>query len=127
MRHKKIGRKLSRTSSHRKSMLRNMSTSLLEHEIIKTTLNKAKELRRFVEPIINSSKRKNLSNYRYVSQVLKSKKIVAKLFNDISKIMEGRKGGYTRIIKCGFRKGDNSKMAYIELVGRNKKRTLKNP
>ncbi|KIE64121.1 50S ribosomal protein L17 [Candidatus Riesia pediculischaeffi] len=120
MRHRKAGKRLNRDSSHRKSMMRNMSVSLIRHEIIKTTLEKAKTLRRFVEPIINSSKEKSSSNYRYAIKMLKNKKVVLKLFERISEMIGKRNGGYTRIIKCGSRKGDNANMAYIEIIDRKK-------
>ncbi|MGK2896905.1 MAG: 50S ribosomal protein L17 [Candidatus Makana argininalis] len=119
MRHLKKGRKLNRNSSHRNAMFKNMSNSLIKYEIIKTTLNKAKELRRFIEPIINISKKDNISKRRIIFSKLRNNKIVAKLFNEIGPRIINYKGGYTRIYKCGFRKGDNAPMSYIEIVDRN--------
>ncbi|MFI4847254.1 MAG: 50S ribosomal protein L17 [Candidatus Makana argininalis] len=118
MRHLKKGRKLNRKVSHRNSMFKNMSNSLIKYEIIKTTLNKAKELRRFIEPIINISKTDNLSKRRLIFSKLRNNEIVAKLFNEIGPRIINYKGGYTKIYKCGFRKGDNSPMSYIEIVNR---------
>ncbi|WGS66150.1 50S ribosomal protein L17 [Enterobacteriaceae bacterium ET-AT1-13] len=121
MRHRKIGRLFNRNSSHRKLMLRNIICSLINYEIIKTTLAKAKELRRFVEPIITISKIDIIKNRRLIFSKIRDNKIVSKLFKKIGPIYFNRPGGYTRIFKCGYRNGDNSPMAYIELVNRNKK------
>ena len=116
MRHRKSGRQLNRNSSHRQAMFRNMAGSLVRHEIIKTTLPKAKELRRVVEPLITLAKTDSVANRRLAFARTRDNEIVAKLFNEL-----GRAGGYTRILKCGFRAGDNAPMAYIELVDRSEK------
>ncbi|QCI21775.1 50S ribosomal protein L17 [Buchnera aphidicola (Hyadaphis tataricae)] len=121
MRHRKIGRQLNRNSSHLSAMLKNMTCSLLDHEIIKTTLAKAKELRRVVEPIITRSKIDTVSNRRLVFSCIRNNLIVAKLFKTLGPGFLSRPGGYTRILKCGFRAGDKAPMAYIELVDRIKK------
>ena len=121
MRHRNIGRGFSRTSSHRKAMFSNMSVSLIKHEIIKTTLPKAKELRRYMEPLITISKIDKVANRRLVFAKLRSKSGVGKLFKELGPRYEKRPGGYLRIIKCGYREGDNALMAYIELVDRNAK------
>ncbi|KAA0944536.1 MULTISPECIES: 50S ribosomal protein L17 [unclassified Pseudomonas] len=118
MRHRKSGRHLSRTSSHRKAMFQNMAVSLFEHELIKTTLPKAKELRRVAEPLITLAKTDSLANRRLVFDRTRSKVIVGKLFNDLGKRYATREGGYLRILKCGFRSGDNAPMAYVELIDR---------
>ena len=118
MRHNNAFRKLNRTSSHRMAMLRNMSNSLLHHEIIVTTLPKAKELRRYVEPMITIGKKPSLANRRLVFNRLRNRLIVSKLFDQLGPRYEKRPGGYVRILKCGFRKGDNAPMALIELVDR---------
>ena len=118
MRHRKSGKKLNRNSSHRQAMFRNMAVSLIEHEVIKTTLVKAKELRRFAEPLITLSKEDSVANRRLVFDRTRSKAIVGKLFSDIGPRSINRQGGYTRILKCGFRKGDAAPMAFIELVDR---------
>lgn len=118
MRHRSGLRKLNRTSSHRLAMFRNMAVSLLEHEAIKTTLPKAKELRRVVEPLINLAKEPTLANRRLAFSRLRDRDIVTKLFNDIGPRIKERNGGYTRILKMGFRQGDNAPMAYMELVDR---------
>ena len=118
MRHGHGLRKLNRTSSHRLAMLRNMSNSLLQHEIIKTTLPKAKELRRVVEPLITLGKEPTLANRRLAFNRLRDRDIVTKLFADLGPRYAARKGGYTRILKFGFRQGDNAPMAIIELVDR---------
>lgn len=118
MRHRKSGRHLSRTSSHRKAMFQNMAVSLFEHELIKTTLPKAKELRRVAEPLITLAKTDSLANRRLAFDRTRSKAIVGKLFNDLGKRYSTREGGYLRILKCGFRAGDNAPMAYVELVDR---------
>lgn len=121
MRHRLSGRQLNRTSSHRSAMFRNMAASLLEHEIIKTTLPKAKELRRVAEPLITLGKSDSVANRRLAFNRLRSKVVVGKLFSEIGPRYEGRPGGYLRIIKCGFRPGDKAPMAYVELVGRPEK------
>lgn len=118
MRHRKSGKKLNRNSSHRQAMFRNMAVSLIEHEVIKTTLVKAKELRRFAEPLITLSKEDSVANRRLVFDRTRSKATVGKLFSDIGPRSVNRQGGYTRILKCGFRKGDAAPMAFIELVDR---------
>ncbi len=118
MRHRHGLRKLNRTSSHRLAMLRNMSVSLLQHEAIKTTLPKAKELRRVVEPLITLGKTDNLSNKRLAFNRLRDRDVVVKLFAEIGPRYANRNGGYLRILKMGFRVGDNAPMAYVELVDR---------
>ena len=118
MRHGKSHRKLNRTSSHRKAMFKNMATSLLRHEIIRTTLPKAKELRKIAEPLITLGKVSSVHNQRIAFSRLRDKDAVSKLFGEIGPRYNSRNGGYTRILKCGFRKGDNAPMAYIELVDR---------
>lgn len=118
MRHRNSGRNLSRTSSHRKAMFKNMMVSLLRHELIKTTLPKAKELRRFIEPMITLAKEDNLHKRRIAYNRLRDKEIVQKLFAEIGPFYKSRPGGYLRIVKCNFRKGDNAPMAIVELVDR---------
>ena len=118
MRHGNSGRNLSRTSSHRKAMFRNMMVSLLRHELIKTTVSKAKELRRFMEPMITMGKEDSLHRRRLAFDRLRDKDIVQKLFGDIGPFYKARPGGYLRILKCEFRKGDNAPMAIVELVER---------
>ncbi|HPF58377.1 MAG TPA: 50S ribosomal protein L17 [Candidatus Competibacteraceae bacterium] len=118
MRHRKIGRKLNRTSSHRKAMLRNMAASLFTHELIRTTLPKAKELRRVAEPLITLSKDDSVAHRRLVFDRLRDRDVVTKLFNELGPRYQARPGGYLRILKCGFRAGDNAPMAYVELVDR---------
>ena len=118
MRHKKSGRKFNRNSSHRKALFKNLAIALIERDIIKTTLPKAKELRKFVEPLITIGKEDTVANRRHVFSKLRSDQAVAKLFSEISVNAKDRKGGYTRIIKAGFRPGDKADMAYIELVDR---------
>ena len=118
MRHRHGLRKLNRTSSHRLAMLRNMSVSLLRHEAIKTTLPKAKELRRVVEPIITLGKTDSLANKRLAFSRLRDREMVLKLFGEIGPRYANRNGGYLRILKMGFRQGDNAPMAFIELVDR---------
>ena len=125
MRHRKAGRKLNRTSSHRKAMFSNMMTSLLEHEIIKTTVPKAKELRRYIEPVITMAKDDTVANRRQAFAKLRNKAAVAKLFTDIAPRFNTRPGGYTRVLKNGFRAGDNAPMAIIELVERGETQTAK--
>ena len=118
MRHRKSGRQLNRNSSHRQAMFKNMTASLVEHEIIKTTLPKAKELRRIAEPLITLAKQDSVPNRRLAFDRLRNKETVGKLFGELGPRYTERPGGYTRILKCGFRSGDNAPMAYIELVGR---------
>lgn len=118
MRHRQSGRQLNRNSSHRKAMFKNMSVSLVEYELIKTTLPKAKELRRHIEPLITLAKEDNVANRRLAFSRVRSKEAVGKLFNELGPRYESRPGGYTRIIKCGYRTGDKAPMAYIELVDR---------
>ena len=118
MRHGNGLRKLNRTSSHRLAMLRNMSNSLLEHEVIKTTLPKAKELRMVVEPLITLGKKDNLANRRLAFNRTRDRDIVAKLFTELGPRYATRPGGYLRILKFGFRHGDNAPMALVELVDR---------
>jgi large subunit ribosomal protein L17 len=118
MRHRKSGRQLNRNSSHRIAMFRNMAASLFDHEVIKTTLPKAKELRRIVEPLITLAKTDSVANRRLAFSRLRDKEMVAKLFSDVGPRFSTRPGGYTRVLKCGFRSGDAAPMAYIELVVR---------
>ncbi|MBB6057011.1 large subunit ribosomal protein L17 [Tolumonas osonensis] len=112
------GRQLNRNASHRSAMFRNMASSLVRHEIIKTTLPKAKELRRVVEPLITLAKSDSVANRRLAFARTRDRDVVGKLFAELGPRFQGRPGGYTRILKCGFRAGDNAPMAYIELVGR---------
>ncbi|MBL33206.1 MAG: 50S ribosomal protein L17 [Gammaproteobacteria bacterium] len=119
MRHKKSGRKFNRNSSHRKALMKNLSIALIERDIIKTTLPKAKELRGFIEPLITLAKEDNVANRRLAFRRLRSDAAVAKLFTEVAKNSLERKGGYTRIIKAGFRPGDKADMAFIELVDRD--------
>ncbi|MGD9264946.1 MAG: 50S ribosomal protein L17 [Lysobacterales bacterium] len=118
MRHLKSGRKLNRNSSHRKAMFRNMASSLIEHEIIKTTVPKAKELRRVAEPLITLAKNDSVANRRLAFDRLRSKAAVGKLFDELGPRYVERPGGYLRILKCGHRPGDQAPMAYVELVDR---------
>ncbi len=118
MRHRNTGRGFGRTSSHRKAMFSNMCCSLIEHEMIKTTLPKAKELRRYIEPLITVGKTDSVASRRNVFAELRSKSAVGKLFTDLGKRYSERPGGYVRILKCGFRPGDNAPMAIVELVDR---------
>ena len=118
MRHRKAGRKFNRTSSHRSAMFKNMAVSLIDHEIIKTTLPKAKELRRIAEPLITLSKTDNVANRRLAFNRTRNAAAVGKLFSELGPRYAERPGGYTRILKCGFRSGDSAPMAYIELVDR---------
>lgn len=118
MRHRKVGRSLSRTGSHRRAMFSNMANSLFQHEQIKTTLPKAKELRRFAEPLITLAKSPSVSNRRTAFSRLQNREMVSKLFDELGPHFQDRPGGYLRILKCGFRKGDNAPMAFIQLVGR---------
>ena len=118
MRHRLSGRQLNRNASHSSAMFRNMASSLVRHEIIKTTLPKAKELRRVVEPLITLAKSDSVANRRLAFARTRDRDVVGKLFAELGPRFQGRPGGYTRILKCGFRAGDNAPMAYIELVGR---------
>jgi large subunit ribosomal protein L17 len=118
MRHRKSGRKLNRNSSHRKAMFRNMSASLFEHEMIKTTVAKAKELRGVAEPLITLAKEDSVHNRRLAFSRLRDKAAVGKLFSELGPRYESRPGGYVRILKCGYRPGDNAPMAFVELVDR---------
>ena len=118
MRHRKSGRQLNRNSSHRQAMFRNMSVSMIEHELIKTTLPKAKELRRVVEPLITLAKEDSVANRRLAFSRTRSKEAVGKLFDELGPRYQERPGGYLRIIRAGFRTGDKAPMAYVELVDR---------
>jgi large subunit ribosomal protein L17 len=118
MRHQKSGRKLNRTSSHREAMFKNMASSLFKHELIRTALPKAKELRRVAEPLITLAKADGVANRRLAFARLRDKEAVGKLFVELGPRYSERPGGYLRILKCGFRPGDNAPMAYVELVGR---------
>ena len=118
MRHRKSGRQLNRNSSHRKAMFRNMTASLIEHELIKTTLPKAKELRRVAEPLITMAKEDSVSKRRLAFARLRDNAAVGKLFAELGPRYKERPGGYLRILKCGYRPGDKAPMAYVELVGR---------
>ncbi|MDD2774967.1 MAG: 50S ribosomal protein L17 [Gallionella sp.] len=118
MRHRSGLRKLNRTSSHRLAMFRNMTVSLLRHELIKTTLPKAKELRRVAEPILTLGKNPSLANRRLAFARLRDREMVVKLFDELGPRYAARNGGYLRILKCGFRQGDNAPMAFIELMDR---------
>ena len=119
MRHRLSGRKLNRTSSHRKAMFANMANSLFLHEQIKTTLPKAKELRRVAEPLITMAKNPTVANRRIAFAGLRDRQVVSKLFDDLGPHFQSRPGGYLRILKCGFRNGDNAPMAYVQLVDRD--------
>lgn len=118
MRHRHSGRQLNRNSSHRKAMFRNMTSSLVEHELIKTTLPKAKELRGYAEPLITLAKQDSVANRRLAFDRLRNKETVGKLFGELGPRYQTRPGGYIRILKCGFRTGDKAPMAYVELVDR---------
>ncbi len=118
MRHRKSGRHLNRTSSHRTAMFRNMAVSLFEHEMIKTTVAKAKELRRVAEPLITLAKEDSVANRRLAFSRTRSKSAVGKLFRELGPRYQDRPGGYTRILKCGYRPGDAAPMAFVELVDR---------
>jgi len=118
MRHQKSGRKLNRTSSHREAMFKNMAASLFKHELIRTTLPKAKELRRVAEPLITLAKTDGVANRRLAFARLRDKQAVGKLFVELGPRFRERKGGYLRILKCGFRAGDSAPMAYVELLDR---------
>ncbi len=119
MRHRHSGRQLNRNSSHRKAMFRNMVVSLVRHELIKTTVPKAKELRRYAEPLITLAKNDTVANRRLAFARLRDKAAVGKLFADLGPRYEERPGGYLRVLKCGLRTGDKAPMAYVELVDRN--------
>lgn len=123
MRHRKIGRQLSRNSSHRKATLQSLTVSLLRYEAIKTTVAKAKELRRVAEPLITRAKEDSVHNRRTVFARIRDEEITAKLFTELGPRYKERPGGYLRIIKCGFRAGDNAPMAYVELVDRPEQAT----
>ena len=118
MRHMKSGRKLNRNSAHRKAMFRNMASSLFEHEVIKTTVPKAKELRRVAEPLITLAKEDSVAHRRLAFNRLRNREVVTKLFNELGPRYLDRPGGYLRILKCGYRAGDQAPMAYVELVDR---------
>lgn len=118
MRHRKAGKQLNRNSSHRKAMFKNMANSLIDHEVIRTTLPKAKELRRFIEPIITASKTDSVAKRRLIFSRLRDRDSVTKLFNTIAPRYKQRPGGYLRILKCGYRTGDAAPMAFVELVDR---------
>jgi large subunit ribosomal protein L17 len=118
MRHQNSGRKLNRTSAHRKALFKNLSIALFREELIKTTLPKAKELRRFAEPLITLAKTDGVANRRLAFARLRDKEMVGKLFVELGPRYRARPGGYLRILKCGFRAGDNAPMAYVELVDR---------
>jgi large subunit ribosomal protein L17 len=120
MRHRKSGRKLNMTSAHRKAMFKNMSVSLLLHEEIRTTLPKAKELRRHVEPLITMAKSPSVANRRLAFSRLRDRAMVSKLFDDLGVHFKGRPGGYLRILKCGYRPGDKAPMAIVQMVSREK-------
>ncbi len=119
MRHRNSGRKLNRTSAHRKAMLANMTNSLFTHEQIRTTLPKAKELRRHAEPLITLAKTPSVANRRLAFARLRDRAVVSKLFDELGPHFQSRPGGYLRILKCGFRDGDNAPMAYVQLVDRD--------
>lgn len=122
MRHRKAGRRLNRTAAHRRAMFRNMAVSLLEHEAIRTTLPKAKELRRFVEPLITLAKEDSVARRRRAFAKLRDRKTVGKLFAELGPEYQARPGGYVRVLKHGHRPGDNAPMAYVALVGREPQR-----
>ncbi|MES2204153.1 MAG: 50S ribosomal protein L17 [Pseudomonadota bacterium] len=118
MRHRRLSRRFSRTSTHRQAMFKNMAASLVQHELIKTTLIKAKELRRVIEPLITLAKEDSLHHRRLAFARVRDRDVVTKLFNELGPRYEKRPGGYLRILKCGYRQGDAAPMAYVELVGR---------
>jgi large subunit ribosomal protein L17 len=118
MRHKVAGRRLGRTTSHRKATMQNMTVSLIKHELIRTTVPKAKELRRVAEPLITRAKADSVANRRIVFSRLRDRDAVQKLFKELGPRYQARPGGYTRILRCGFRPGDSAPMAYVELVDR---------
>ncbi|WWP00012.1 MAG: 50S ribosomal protein L17 [Candidatus Dasytiphilus stammeri] len=119
MRHRKIGRKLNCNSSYRHALFRNLIINLVRDEIIKITLPKAKELRRFIEPLITKSKLDNLSNRRLIFSKIRNKNTLNKLFKELAPRFTNRSGGYTRVLKCGYRNGDKAPMAYLEILNRN--------
>lgn len=119
MRHKVSGRRLGRTTAHRKATMQNMVASLIQHELIQTTVPKAKELRREIEPLITRAKEDSLHNRRIAFDRLRNRDAVQKLFQDLGPRFSKRPGGYLRILRCGFRAGDNAPMAYVELVDRS--------
>jgi large subunit ribosomal protein L17 len=123
MRHRNSGRQLNRNSSHRKAMFSNMAISLFDHEVIKTTLPKAKELRRVAEPLITLAKKDSVANRRIAFSRMRDNGVVNKLFTDLGPRYQDRPGGYMRILKCGFRPGDKAPMAYVELVDRPEEAT----
>ncbi|WP_343192082.1 50S ribosomal protein L17 [Buchnera aphidicola (Formosaphis micheliae)] len=125
MRHRKIGRRLNRNSDHTKLMFKNMICTLLRYELIKTTVAKAKELRRIVEPFVTRAKIDNVGNRRLIFSKIRNNEIVSKLFTDIAPYFINRSGGYIRILRCGFRKGDNAPLAYMQFVDRLKNNVLK--
>jgi large subunit ribosomal protein L17 len=118
MRHRQSGRQLNRNSSHRKAMFRNMAASLFNHEVIRTTVPKAKELRRVIEPLITRAKTDSVANRRVVFDRIRDRDMVTKLFTELGPRYQKRPGGYMRILKCGYRPGDNAPMAFVELVDR---------
>ncbi len=118
MRHRNKGKQLNRNSSHRKAMFKNMAVSMMRHELIKTTLAKAKELRRVVEPLITLAKKDSVANRRLAFARLRDREVVTKLFNELGPRYRERPGGYLRVLKCGFRVGDKAPMAIVELVDR---------
>ena len=118
MRHRNSGRRLNRNSSHRKAMFRNMAASLMEHEVIRTTVPKAKELRRVAEPLITMARNDSATKRRLAFDRLRNRAVVTKLFNELGPRYKDRPGGYLRILKCGFRPGDSAPMAIVELVDR---------
>lgn len=118
MRHRRLSRRFSRTSEHRQAMFKNMASSLVQHELIKTTLIKAKELRRVIEPLITLAKEDTLHHRRLVFSRLRNRDVVTKLFSEVGPRYKTRPGGYLRILKCGYRQGDSAPMAYVELVDR---------
>ncbi len=120
MRHRKSGRKLNRTSAHRKALFKNMTVSLLRHEEIRTTLPKAKELRRHAEPLITLAKNPSVANRRLAFSRLRDREMVSKLFDDLGVHFKDRPGGYLRILKCGYRAGDKAPMAIVQMVSREK-------
>jgi large subunit ribosomal protein L17 len=124
MRHAKSGRKLNRNSSHRKAMYKNMATALVHHEAIRTTLPKAKELRRVVEPLVTMAGEDSVANRRNAFNRLRDKEAVGRLFTEIGPRFKDRPGGYTRILKCGFRQGDQAPMAIIEFVEKSEENTI---
>lgn len=127
MRHRKAGRKLGRTSSHRQAMFRNMASSLFEHEAIRTTLPKAKELRRVAEPLITLAKEDSVANRRTAFSRLRDKNAVGKLFNELGPRYKARPGGYMRVLKAGLRAGDSAPMAFVELVERPQPEAVAEP